>query len=74
VGLQDQVSKQCFMVWKRQEGKLAGENCGHQQESSDFLLEDRPGGFAEGTELDKGEASAVYGSRPGGGTTVLPLF
>lgn len=43
--VQDQVSKQCFMVQKSQEGKLVGEGCGHQQESSDFLLEDRPGGF-----------------------------
>lgn len=33
-------------------GKVVGENCGHQQESSDFLLQDKPGGFAEGAELD----------------------
>lgn len=71
MGLQDQVSKQCFMVQKSQEGKLAGENCGHQQESSDFLLENRTRSFAEGTELG---ASAVCGSRAGDRTTVLPFF
>lgn len=67
--LQDQLSKQCFMVQKSQEGKLVGEGCGHQQEGSDFL-----GGFAEGTELVPGKASAVCGSRPRDRTTVLPLF
>lgn len=71
MGLQDQVSKQCFMVQKSQEGKLADENCGHQQESSDFLLENRTGSFAEGTELG---ASAVCDSRAGDRTTSVAIF
>lgn len=71
MGLKDRVFKQCFMVQKNQEGKLAGKNCGHQQESSDFLLENRPGSFAGGTELG---ASAVCGSRAGDRTISVAIF